>query len=121
MPKEDRRRQLFAARQVTPTRLPPIISKFKPLEIKHHLKDSDILEIQRLRASNPELWTVLRLSKKFNCSKDFIMMCSSRECPEEKKERDMQKLEATMARWGPRKTMGREDRKKRIELALKDA
>jgi len=126
LPKEDKRRPLFAtiaSRQAnTAAKLPPIIERFKPWDVpKHHLKDSDILEIQRLRASDPEKWTVLRLSKKFNCARAFIMMCSSEECPEEKKDMDRQRLEATKARWGPRKTRGKEDRMKRIELALKDA
>lgn len=121
VPKEDKRRQLFSAiasRQATPSRLPPVIPKFAPVGIRHHLKDSDIAEIQRLRGSDPEKWTALRLSKKFNCSTRFIQMCA--EAPEEKKERDRQKLEALKARWGPKKTLAREDRLKRKELALKD-
>lgn len=121
MPKEDKRKHLFAATaapQASSTRLPPVIPKFKPVGVRHHLKDSDIAEIQKLRTSDPEKWTALRLSKKFNCSMRFISMCC--EAPEEKKERVRQKQEATMARWGPRRTMAREDREKRIELALKD-
>lgn len=121
LPKEDKRKQLFAtpvARPAASTRLPPVIPKFAPVGIRHHLKDSDIAEIQRLRSSDPEKWTALRLSKKFNCSKVFIQMCA--QAPEEKKERDRQKLEIQKARWGPKKTMAREDRLKRRELALKD-
>jgi hypothetical protein len=121
LPKEDKRKQLFAstlARPATPSRLPPVISKFAPVGIRHHLKDTDIAEIQRLRASDPEKWTALRLSKKFNCTKVFIQMCA--QAPAEKVERDKLKLEVQKSRWGPKKTMAREDRLKRRELALKD-
>src|ERR1700710_1205995 len=45
MPKEDKRKQLFAARQAPPARLPPVIQKFAPVGVRHHLKDSDIAEI----------------------------------------------------------------------------
>jgi hypothetical protein len=123
MPKEDKRKQLFAAtlakQPPTSTRLPPLIPKFKPLELRHHLKDTDIAEIQRLRNLDPDKWTVFRLSKKYNCAKSFISICV--DTPAEKKERDRQKMEAAMARWGPRRTKAREDRIKRKELALKDA
>jgi len=121
MPKEDKRRQLFAAaltRQMPLSRLPPAVPKFAPIGISHHLKDSDIAEIRKLRTSDPEKWSALRLSKKFNCSRRFIRMCA--EAPEEKKERDRQKWEVLRSRWGPKKTMASEDRQKRMEMALKD-
>jgi len=126
LPEEDKRRQLLAAtaaRLGTSTRLPPPLPpKYNAvIGVRHHLKDSDIAEMQKLRAADPEKWTVLRLSKRFDCSLKFVMMCTSEECPKEKKERDRQRLEATKARWGPKKTMAREDRTKRIQLALKDA
>jgi hypothetical protein len=120
MPKEDKRRELLSiavSRQPPPARLPPVISKFKPIGVRHHLKDTDIEEIRRLRTSDPDKWTTLRLGKKFNCSSKFIMICC--EAPE-KKERERQKLEATIARWGPRKRKAWEDRQKRKDLVLKD-
>jgi len=98
--------------------LPPVIPKFKPLGLKHHLNDADIEEIRRLRTSDPDKWSSFRLAKKFNCSRTFIGMCC--EAPEEKKERDRQNMEAIKARWGPRRTMAREDRDKRYEMALRD-
>lgn len=120
MPKEDKRKGLFSAvvaKRASQSNLPPIIEKFKPLAVRHHLKEEDIAEIRRLRTTDPDKWTTLRLGKKFNCASKFVMMIC--EAPE-KKEKERQKLEATMARWGPRKTKAWDDRQRRIELALKD-
>jgi hypothetical protein len=120
LPKEDKRKQLFARpdAQTASTRLPPAIPKFKPMGIKHHLAEADIAEIRRLRGSDPFTWTTTKLARKFNCSMFFVRMCC--EAPPEKKELEKQKVEALRARWGPRRTRAREDRLKRKELALKD-
>lgn len=122
LPKEDKRRQLLASTATRPamttTRLPPVIQKFKPVGIKHHLTDADIEEIRRLRTADPYQWNVTKLARKFNCSTFFVKMCC--EAPEEKKELERQKFEAIMARWGPKRTRAREDMLKRKEIALRD-
>lgn len=121
LPKEDKRRQLFAAtaaRTPAPTRLPPVIQKFKPVGVRHHLTEKDIEEIRKLRSSDPFQWSAAKLARKFNCSMFFVKMCC--EAPEEKKELERQKLEALRARWGPKRRRAREDMLKRKELALRD-
>jgi len=122
LPREDKRRALFekaAAMHSTSTKLPPIIAKFKPIGVRHHLTDKDIAEIQKLRTGDPDKWTAGRLAFKFKCSKHFIGICC--EAPPEKKERDREKEEAMMARWGPKKMKAYQDRMKRRELEKRDA
>jgi hypothetical protein len=118
-PKEDKRKQLFAATTAkTPsTRLPPVIPTFKPIGVKHHLNESDIAEIQRLRTQDPFKWTAAKLARKFNCSMFFVKMCC--EASKERKEYERKRLEALRARWGPKRTRAREDMLRRKELALK--
>ncbi|KAH8592749.1 mitochondrial ribosomal protein subunit L20-domain-containing protein [Bisporella sp. PMI_857] len=120
LPKEDKRKQLFAtAAAIQPKgRLPPIIPKYKPVGVRHHLTDADIAEIQRLRTQDPEKWTARKLANKYNTTTFFIAMCVT--APAEKRQRDAEKKAAVMARWGPKKTKAREERLKRIELALRD-
>lgn len=124
LPKDDKRKALLlksAAKFPTPSKLPPVIKKFKPLEegIRHHLKEADIAEIQRLRLEDPDKWTARKLGVKFNCSTFFVAMCCR--APSEKLERDKEKFEAMTARWGPKRTKAREDRWKRMELAVRGA
>lgn len=120
LPKEDKRKQILAptAARTTNAPLPPVIAKFKPMGVRHHLTEADITEIQRLRTSDPFQWSAAKLARKFNCSMFFVKMCC--EAPEEKKELERQKLEALRSRWGGRKTRAREDMLKRKELALRD-
>jgi len=119
LPKDDRRKQLFAAKTATQTpRLPPVIPKFKPVGVRHHLTDVDIAEIRKLRLKDPEVNTARKLAIKFNCSTYFISMVC--EAPKEKKQRDEEAQLAKIARYGPKRTKAREDRKRRMELALRD-
>jgi hypothetical protein len=124
LPKEDKRRQLFAptaTRTDSSTRLPPPVRP-KQKYPHHHLSDTDIAEIQRLHSSDPETWTNARLSRKFNCSMLFVTICikNSGGSPTQNGERRRAQAEAVMAKWGPRRRMAREDRLKRKELALRD-
>ena len=126
LPKEDKRRQLFAATAArkgssSSTQLPPPVRP-KQKYPHHHLSDTDIAEIQRLHASDPETWTNARLSRKFNCSMMFVMICikNSGGTPSQNGERRRAQTEAVKAKWGPRRRMAREDRLKRKELALRD-
>jgi hypothetical protein len=119
LPKEDKRRQLLAAtagRTAASPRLPPIVAK--PKVQNHHLDEAQIAEIQKLRSSDPLKWSAGKLARKFNCSQFFIKICC--EATPEKKELERQKLEAQKARWGPRRTMAREDKLKRWDLILRD-
>ncbi|TAQ89380.1 hypothetical protein B7494_g2264 [Chlorociboria aeruginascens] len=120
LPKEDKRRQLLvdSASKFTRTPLPPPIQRPKPDLQRHHLSEADVEEIRRLRTENPEKWSRNKLAKKFNCSSLFIV--SICEAPESKQELEKAKVEAVRARWGPRRTMAREDRVKRLALSRRD-
>lgn len=126
LPKEDKRRQLLAATAAkvspAPSRLPPPVKR-KPVRIPHHhLSDTDIAEIQRLKREEPEKWNNLKLSRKFNCSAMFVSICLSQCGYDDSVTRQAEKAkqEAIVARWGPRKRMAWEDKQKRMELALRD-
>ncbi|KAG9245150.1 mitochondrial ribosomal protein subunit L20-domain-containing protein [Calycina marina] len=122
LPKGDRRKELFAGRIATEaassTRLAPVIPKFRNIKIKHHLTDKDIAEIQRLRTTDPEHNTVSKLAKRFDCSSFFVRMCC--EAPPEQKQRHEELYAGRYARMGPKRLKAREERKKRMELALRD-
>ena len=127
LPKEDKRRQLLAAAEAKlqpkahATRLPPAITP-KPKVPHHHLSDTDIAEIQRLKREEPEKWTANKLARKFNCSSMFVSICL-KQCggdDTEYKKQEKEKLDAIRARCGPRRTMAREDREKRKQMALRD-
>ena len=121
IPNEDKRKQLLAktaSKHETPDKLPPIIARFKRVEIKHHLSEEDVAEIRRLRTSDPDKWTARKLGIKFNCTAYFVAMCC--QVPEEKKERDREKFEAFLAKLGPKRLKARQDRHKRMALACRD-
>jgi hypothetical protein len=82
------------------------------------LSEEDVAEIRRLRTTDPENWTRLKLARKFNCSSLFVGMCC--EATKEKIEAEKAKLEALKARWGPKRRMAREDRVKRREAVYRD-
>ncbi|KAF2249457.1 hypothetical protein BU26DRAFT_318381 [Trematosphaeria pertusa] len=146
LPKDDRRRQLYAAFQTAATQtahrtaspavaapgtplsapsfLPPRPSAGLPPPVripydkKYHLTDADIVEIQRLRREDPERWTRVRLAEKFGCSQFFVGLVAKNEG---KAERVESEHERSRARWGVRRRTAREDRGRRRELWGRDA
>lgn len=121
LPRDDKRRQLFAstlATSQTATNLPPLLKPNGPGYQRHHLTEADAAEIRRLRTSNPDTWSRLRLAKKFNCSPLFVAICC--EAPPEKKASEAARLEAIKARWGPTAKKAAADRAKRKELWYRD-
>lgn len=81
--------------------------------------------MQKLKGENPALWTNSKLAKKYNCSSAFVSTCVAQVedttgVQAARMAEQRAKLEAIKARWGTRRTLAREDRVKRIELALKD-
>jgi len=124
LPKEDKRRQLLEATagrlQATQTTLPPPIHATQRVP-HHHLSDKDIEEIHRLKRQEPDVWTNTKLARKFNCSSFFISICLSQSGVDDtQRKKEMKaKWEAVQAKWGPRRRKAREDREKRVELALR--
>jgi hypothetical protein len=124
LPKEDKRRQLLAAsaRSGAPSRLPPAIAPQKVPH--HHLTDAQISEMQKLRMEDPNKWPNGKLARKYNCSTLFVTICLSEldggAAYDARARQQKANLEAVKERWGPRRRMAREDRARRIELALGD-
>lgn len=78
---------------------------------------------------DPVKYTTHKLAREYNCSSLFVTQLSNVLEKEEEnnraawlaeKKRKDAVLEAVRERWGPRRTMAREDRLKRQELALRD-
>lgn len=121
IPKDDKRRQLLAttaARLAPPyARLPPPVDpKYRK---RSHLDEAAIAEIIRLRSSDADTWSRNKLAKKFDCSPVFIGQLV--QAPKEKRALEWAKLDQAKAKWGPKRTLAREDRQKRAELAKRDA
>lgn len=144
LPQTDKRRHLYAAaaqhtaatphsrRAIaapgtplsTPSLLPPhpraaLPAPLRtPYEKKYHLTDTDIEEIQRLRAENPVLWTRVKLAERFGCSQFFVGMVAKAPGKAAAVER---KHEAARRRWGVKRRVAREDRERRGVLWGRDA
>jgi hypothetical protein len=123
LPKDDKRRQLFAKAQnstIAPysSKLPPPVLKQQKGYERYHLTEEDVAEIRRLRQTDPNTWSRLKLARKFNCTSAFVAMCC--EAPKEKADAEAAKLAAIKARWGPKRTRAREDREKRLEAVYRD-
>ncbi|CAO2653323.1 Nn.00g027340.m01.CDS01 [Neocucurbitaria sp. VM-36] len=146
LPKDDKRRQLYAAAQSyatttahrrqtspiaapgtplsSPSSLPPRPSANlpapvrQPYEKKYHLSAQEIEEIRRLRQSDPGTWTRVKLAEKFGCSQFFVGMVAK---APEKADQVSREHEDARRRWGQRRRIAREDRERRKVLWGSDA
>ncbi|KAK1654168.1 mitochondrial ribosomal protein subunit L20-domain-containing protein [Colletotrichum phormii] len=84
---------------------------------RYHLSKDDVAEIRKLRAQDPDFWSVSALARKFDCSETFITICTP--APREHTERLARKLEAVKGRWGGIRTKAREDRSRRKEMLFR--
>lgn len=128
LPKEDQRRPLFEAtqRRRPSAVVPPIIERFVAGRERHHLTEQDVEEIKKLRLENPVKWGITKLAERFNCSTAFVKIISAEltylhPALREHAIQEKEKLDAVKARWGKKRAMAREDRVKRMDLALRDA
>ncbi|SCV03682.1 LAMI_0H10110g1_1 [Lachancea mirantina] len=80
----------------------------------YHLEPNQIAEIIALRAENPEKYTRKALAKQFNVSPLFISLVSS--ASTQRKAEMAGRLHAIKQQWHPKRTLARDDRKKRKEL-----
>jgi hypothetical protein len=146
LPKEDKRRQLYAAAQQyanqvahsrqtssiaapgtplsTGSHLPPRPTSALPSPVRqpydktYHLTETDIKEIRRLRSEDPDTWTRVKLAEKFGCSQFFVGMVAKNEG---KAERVAKEHEDARRKWGVRRREAREDRGRRKVLWGRDA
>ncbi|OJK00612.1 hypothetical protein ASPACDRAFT_77465 [Aspergillus aculeatus ATCC 16872] len=114
LPSDDIRRSLVGDTSISQQNHAELASLNKsPGPKRYHLNPSDVLEIRRLRTSDPMTWSRSKLAKRFDCSPLFIsMVCGA---SREKKEMQKQVLEAVQSRWGTKRRMAREDRTLRKE------
>ncbi|KAK8069539.1 hypothetical protein PG994_006155 [Apiospora phragmitis] len=84
---------------------------------KYNVTREQVAEMRALRASDPMKWSVVRLAERFECSKLFVMICCKASAEHQARERE--RKEAIKARWGPSRSLAREDRKKRRTLLLR--
>ncbi|XXH03686.1 hypothetical protein Hte_010092 [Hypoxylon texense] len=96
--------------------LPP---ELKAPPQKYNVTQEQVDEMRRLRAEDPEAWSVHRLADRYGCAPYFVMMCCRAD--REHRDRERARLDAVKARWGPIRAAAREERKKRRALLLKDA
>ncbi|KAJ6257902.1 54S ribosomal protein L20 [Drechslerella dactyloides] len=100
----------------TDKKLPPSLTR--PYAKTYHLSEADVKKIQRLRASNPNVWSRRKLADKFGCSEFFVGMVApvTKERVKEMKGR----TEKVKERWGKVRTFAREARTRRRQLWGKD-
>ncbi|RDW60996.1 hypothetical protein BP6252_12379 [Coleophoma cylindrospora] len=129
LPKNDKRRALLKATEKQKQAnavVPPVIEKFLAKWERNHLSEKDVEEMKKLRIDDPVKWRLDKLSEKFNCSMAFVKIISAEltyQHPHLREHaiQEREKAEAVKARWGKKRAMAREDRVKRLDLALKDA
>lgn len=74
--------------------------------------------MRQLRASDPSKWTIDVLAAKYECSTLFVRICAKNV---EAGVAHRVRREAEMERWGQKKRMAREDRRRRKDLWGRDA
>ena len=122
LPKDDPRRELFAATATTTAAgapaqepgteakdLPPPLRE--PREKTYHLTPQDCRRMRALRDNNPVKWHRDALAKEFNCSTLFVGMV----CQASDQRLQLMALRANKvkSRWGSKRTLAREERVKR--------
>lgn len=101
---------------LTPEEL-PLAGGVPGLKPRHHLSKEDIEEMRRLRAEDPVKNSVLSLSRQFQCSKLFVLMCC--QAPKEHREKIQAQMEQVKNRWGPRRRAAREERQRRFAMLFR--
>ncbi len=109
---------LHTAAATTP--LPPRFRTKNDAELlptRHHLTEQDVAEMRRLRAEDPETNSVVALSRRFQCSKLFVLMC----CQASPSHQDKRKAEkqSIIDRWGPRKQAAVNERRRRLDMLFR--
>ncbi|KAI0669212.1 mitochondrial ribosomal protein subunit L20-domain-containing protein, partial [Trametes maxima] len=105
-----------AASPLAGAALPPTVGKERGE--KPRLSDEDIAKMRDLRRADPVRWTRGRLAKEFNCTPWFVGKMVALKGPERRsalEEREAAHA-AARAKWGERKTLQADIRKKRKEF-----
>lgn len=91
----------------------------EPKEKKYNLTEDDLIEIHKLRTSDPRKWTRKRLAAKFDCS-EFMIGVASKPSPSYTKKMS-ETLDKIKESWSPRTSRARNDRARRRKLWIADA
>mmetsp|Transcript_4649 Transcript_4649/g.5158 ORF Transcript_4649/g.5158 Transcript_4649/m.5158 type:complete len:183 (+) Transcript_4649:42-590(+) len=75
-------------------------------------------EILKLRTQDPSKWTISKLAKKFNVSKQSVNVVTMTN--KERNEEVKSELEALQKLWTNNKLMSRNDRRKRVQMWLRN-
>ena len=96
--------------------MPPTFRKQH--EEKPRVSDEDIARIRQLRREDPATWTRGRLAREFNCTPWFVGKITSLKGPDRRKAQEAMEEEhaASRAKWGERKSLTMDIRKKRKEF-----
>jgi hypothetical protein len=97
----------------------PMPPPLKPVEEKkYHVTPEQVAEMQKLRRQDPSAWTIDRLAEWYGCSTLFVRICAKNW---EAGKAHAERMEAIRARWGRKRALAREDRRRRKELWGRDA
>ena len=125
LPKDDKRRLLQAqaplignGRKAKKGEAAPAVRQ--PYEKRYHLVEKDFDEMRRLRSEDPWKWSVIQLSRKFDCS-NVVVRLATEGIAKEKKLVQKELTEAIQSNWGSVRRIAREDRMLRRENWYKDA
>lgn len=97
-------------------RMPPALKRIQ--EKKYHVTPEQVAEMQRLRNEDPSRWTIDRLAAEYECSTHFVRICAKNETAGKA---HGERLVLTQNRWGRKKTLARQDRRRRKDLWGRDA
>lgn len=75
-------------------------------------------EILKLRTEDPSKWTVSKLAKEFNVSKQSVNVVTMKN--EKRGEEVISQLEVLQEKWTNNKLMSRNDRRKRVQMWLRN-
>lgn len=106
LPQDDPRRKLRPSASSSKA-LPAPVRQTQ--EKRYHLTEAQILEMRKLRFSDPMQWSVHKLAQKYDCSTLFVSLCTEG-AAEVKKQQQKQVLEAVKASWGEKRRKAREER-----------
>lgn len=120
LPSNDPRKNLVKHRTYSAAQVEnmPVVFGSKITDKSYELTPEIVQQIQDLRISNPSEWTVNKLAKKFNTTSNFIKVTTS--ISEDRKTKLSNELESVKQNWPAQKQTARINRKRRVELWLRN-
>jgi hypothetical protein len=117
LPKTDKRCHVAGAQEYDVDKIPALHQNSGAP--KYNLTEAQVLEMQRLRDSDPQTWSTNRLAKKFGCSTFVVMACT--EPPAQHRKEMLNRLATIKSKWTKKKQKAMRDRQARKLLWLSDS